>query len=65
MIRIEEIFKNEQKIVLNNKKLDLFLNGVKLGTTLEDGICKVYNDKKIFVGIGVIKDNRLKRDVII
>jgi len=52
-------------MILNNKKLELFLNGVKLNTMLEDGICKIYNDKKSFVGIGEIKDNKLKRDIII
>ena len=65
MISIEEIFKNEQKMILNNKKLELFLNGVKLSTILEDGICKIYNDKQIFIGIGIIKGNSLKRDIII
>lgn len=65
IISIEKIFENKNKVVLNNKKLELFLNGVKLNSTLEDGICKIYNDKDIFLGIGIVKENKLKRDVII
>lgn len=35
-ISIEEFFKEKEKIILNNKKLGLFLNGVKLDTKLEN-----------------------------
>ena len=35
-ISIEEFFKNRQKITLDDKKLELFLNGVKLKTSLEN-----------------------------
>lgn len=30
LIKIEDIFENNEKIMLNQKKLELFLNGVKL-----------------------------------
>ena len=60
----EELFKEEQKIELNNKKLILFLNGVKLSNENEDGVYKIYNLGK-FIGIGIIKDNLLKRDIIL
>ena len=52
-------------MTLSNKKLELFLNGVKINTTFENGLCRIYNDKNIFVGIGEIRENKLKRDVII
>ncbi len=64
LISIEELFKEEQKIELNNKKLILFLNGVKLSNENEDGVYKIYNLGK-FIGIGIIKDNLLKRDIIL
>ena len=35
-ISIEEFFKEKEKIILNDKKLGLFLNGVKLDTKLEN-----------------------------
>ena len=64
LISIEELFKEEQKIELNNKKLILLLNGVKLSNENEDGVYKIYNLGK-FIGIGIIKDNLLKRDIIL
>ena len=64
LISIEELFKEEQKIELNNKKLILFLNGVKLSNENEDGVYKIYNLGK-FIGLGIIKGNLLKRDIIL
>ena len=64
LISIEELFKEEQKIELNNKKLILFLNGVKLSNENEDGVYRIYNLGK-FIGLGIIKGNLLKRDIIL
>ena len=63
-ITLEKYFENCEKINLNSKKLQLFLNGVQLTHELEDGIYTIYNDHK-FIGIGTIKNNLLKRDIII
>ena len=46
------------------KKTELFLNGVQLTNEFQDGVYKVYNQEK-FLGLGIVKDNLLKRDVII
>ena len=62
-ITIEKLFENNKKIMLNDRKLELFLNGVKLTENLEDGIYKVYNNNK-FIGIGIVKDKLLKRDIV-
>ena len=62
-ITIEKLFENNKKIMLNDRKLELFLNGVKLTENLEDGIYKVYNNDK-FIGIGIVKDKLLKRDIV-
>ena len=64
LITIEELFKNKEKIDLNSKKLILFLNGVKLNENKEDGVYKIYNLGK-FIGLGIIKDKLLKRDIIL
>ena len=64
IIKIEDIFKNKEKINLDNKKAELLLNGVKLNLSKEDGIYTLYNQDK-FLGLGIIKNNLLKRDVII
>ena len=64
-IPFEELFKNRQIIVLDDRKWKLFLNGVRLTTNnLKDDIYRIYNNKK-FIGIGIIKDNLLKRDIIL
>ena len=64
IIPIEEIFKNSDKIELNHRKLELFLNGVKLTQKFPNGVYRIYCENK-FIGTGIIKENLLKRDVII
>ncbi len=64
IITVEKLFKDLEDIELNEKKLQLFLNGVKLSFDLEDGIYKIYNNQQ-FIGIGVVKDKLLKRDIVI
>lgn len=64
LINIEEIFIKKPKIELNNKQAQLFLNGVKLNTANPDEIYRIYKNEQ-FLGIGVIKNNLLKRDIII
>lgn len=62
-ITVEQYFKKSPKINLNEKKLQLFLNGVQLTYNFEDGIYTIYSDEK-FIGIGNIKNKLLKRDII-
>ena len=64
IIKIEEIFKSKEKINLDDKKLQLFLNGVLLTQKMKDDIYRIYNNKN-FIGLGIIKNNLLKRDIII
>lgn len=63
-IQFEEIFENKEKIELDDRKLRLFLNGVQLTMTCKDEIYRIYSNNK-FIGIGIVKDNLLKRDVVI
>lgn len=64
IISIEECFKDIPKINLDDKKTMFFLNGVKLKEILADGIYSIYNNSQ-YLGLGVIKNKNLKRDVII
>ena len=63
-INIEEIFKLQSCIKLNNRETKLFLNGVKLSNNKLDGLYRIYNNN-IFLGLGIVSNNLLKRDVII
>lgn len=65
IISIEKLFNEKIGIKLDNKKLKLFLNGVRITQTLNDGIYKIYTENKIFVGIGVVENQLLKRDIIL
>ena len=64
IIPIERLFQNNGSIELTDKKLQLFLNGVQLTMDKQDGIYKIYNNNK-FIGIGIIKNSLLKRDIIL
>ena len=65
IIAIEKIFNDKPEIKLENRKLQLFLNGVQLTKDMEDGIYRIYDEKQQFIGIGTIKNKLLKRDIII
>ncbi len=65
IIKIEDMFQEQSKITLSEKKLELFLNGVKLSSNLNDGICRVYNDKDEFIGIGEVSERKIKRDIVV
>lgn len=78
IISIEELFEENAKIVLNEEKLTLFLNGgrIKIHTEPSVGnetnvvpfaksIIKIYNSQNHFIGTGIITKNILKRDIII
>lgn len=66
IIPVEKIFENKPKIELSDKELQRFLNGVKiLAKGYENAeVCRVYTGNK-FVGTGIIKENTLKRDIVL
>ena len=64
IITIEKLFEKHNSINLEEQKLKLLLNGVKLTRKEKDGIYRIYNNQK-FIGIGVIENQLLKRDIII
>ena len=65
IMSIEEIFNTKLNIILNNIELHKLLNGVLIEKNLPNDLYKIYNVKNEFIGIGIIENNLLKRDVII
>ena len=65
IITIEQIFLKNDKIELEQNKLKHFLNGVKITVNKSDGIYRIYKDNNIFIGIGIVEHNLLKRDIIL
>lgn len=65
IITLEKLFKELPSINLDNRKLELFLNGVMLTQKQNEGVYKIYNQKDEFIGTGTIKDTLLKRDIIL
>lgn len=72
LITIEELFNENEELILDNKRLLMFLNGVKLKINKKGGVYRIYvnNLNKEyrdieFIGIGVVSDGFLKRDIII
>ena len=64
IITLEEFFKDKETINLNEKRLQLFLNGVNLTEQKKDGIYKIYTNNN-FIGTGTLKEKKLKRDIIL
>lgn len=65
IISIEKLFENNEKIILNSRKLELFLNGVKITQNYADGVYKIYDENSVFIGLGVVENKLLKRDIIL
>ena len=64
IVSIEKFFNDKEKIELNDKELQLFLNGVMITKQNIEDIYRIYNNDK-FIGLGIISNNRLKRDIIL
>ncbi len=65
IISIEKVLGNKEKIILTQKQLEIFLNGVKIDCNGKDETYIIYDDRKKFIGTGILQNNKLKRDVII
>lgn len=64
-ISFEQLLSDKQEIILDNKHLDLFLNGVKLTKNIPEDIYRIRNENGDFIGTGEAKNGMLKRDVIL
>lgn len=63
-ISIEEVLNKKPEYVLKNNELDKLLNGVKIQVQLQDGLVRIYNERK-FIGVGEVEKNKLKRKIIL
>ena len=64
-ISIENFFKEKEKIQLNEKGLNLFLNGVRLTRNIKEDLYRIYDINNNFIGIGIVEKNLLKREIIL
>ena len=72
IITIEELFKEKEKVELTDNEIKKYLNGVQIPVNEiysktnnnNEEICRVYYKNK-FIGLGVIKNEKLKRDIVI
>lgn len=60
---MEEIFKDLPKLNLNSRKKELFLNGVMLTFEVDEGIYNIYSEGK-YIGLGIVRNSLLKRDIV-
>lgn len=65
LITIEQFFKEKSSLILNERQLTLFLNGVQQTRKEKDDVYKIYNQENQFIGIGVINKGLLKRDIVL
>ena len=64
-ISFEELLYDKQEIILEDKKIQLFLNGVKLSKNMADDIYRIKDTNNNFIGTGEVRNGILKRDVIV
>ncbi len=63
-ITIEKLFEKKPQIEIAEKRLQPFLNGVKLTMKVPDGVYRIYCEHQ-FIGIGVVEKEFVKRDIIV
>ncbi|MBR2289545.1 MAG: hypothetical protein IJ867_02800 [Clostridia bacterium] len=66
LIKMEDVFKDFPRIDLPSKKKELFLNGVKLKgfEAYQEATYNIYIEN-FYIGLGVVQNGTLKRDIII
>lgn len=64
-ISIEKFFEEKEILKLNEKGIELFLNGVRLTRNLKEDFYRIYDNDDNFIGIGIIENNMLKREIVI
>lgn len=64
ILSIEKFFMDKPEIKLDEKKLNLVLNGVLIDIDIE-GLVRIYDTNSIFIGIGIAENRKLKRKIIL
>ncbi len=62
---IEKLFQDYPRYTLPGNKQELFFNGVQLQVQLPEGVVCVYTEDGTFIGLATVKEQTLKRDVLI
>ena len=65
VITMEELLEATPEIILEDRKIELLLNGVLINVDKPDGIYKIYDINNKFIGTGTINNKKIKRDVIV
>ena len=65
ILTVEQVLKNYATIQLEEKKIHHFLNGVKISVCQPDGIYHIKDEKRNYIGLGIVENQKLKRDVIL
>ena len=63
IITIEEMFKDKEEIILEDSKIILLLNGVKMNMEKPNGVYRIYNKQNKFIGLGIVQNKILKIDI--
>ncbi|MBQ9314793.1 MAG: tRNA pseudouridine(55) synthase TruB [Clostridia bacterium] len=66
MISLEELI--DKEVTIKKEKLFKLVNGMELYENKPDGVYKIYIDnyvKKKFIGVGILKNKYLKREIIL
>ncbi len=65
ILTVEQVLKNYATIQLEEKKIHHFLNGVKISVCQPDGVYHIKDEKGNYIGLGIVENQKLKRDVIL
>ena len=64
-ISIEKAFSEIDAIYVTDNRLKHLINGVKLSFDVKDNLYRIYNEENNFIGIGSVKNQLLKREIIL
>ena len=64
VISIEKFFNSSDSIILDDKKMKMFLNGVLIDVKSE-GFVRIYDKNQNFIGVGISSDGKLKRKIVL
>ena len=64
-VTLENYFSKYPECILEDKKINLLLNGVQLTCKQKDGIYRIYNQNHQFIGLALLKKELLKREIMI
>lgn len=65
ILTVEQVLKNYATIQLEEKKIHHFLNGVKISVYQPDSVYHIKDEKGKYIGLGIVENQKLKRDVIL